>query len=73
MPLIQSTISIDSNALPQGSSSRVAPSPVLNPMTPIHKGKVDILGSFSVFKKDLNEAFAQCYSYKMKHFIILVS
>ncbi|XP_039076604.1 telomere-associated protein RIF1 isoform X1 [Hyaena hyaena] len=38
VPLIQSTISIDSNALPQGSSSRVAPSPVLNPMTPIHKG-----------------------------------
>ncbi|XP_045335737.1 telomere-associated protein RIF1 isoform X1 [Leopardus geoffroyi] len=38
VPLIQSTISIDSNALPQGSSSRVATSPGLNPMTPIHKG-----------------------------------
>ncbi|XP_029790456.1 telomere-associated protein RIF1 isoform X2 [Suricata suricatta] len=38
VPLIQSTISIDSNASPQGSSSRVAASPGLNPMTPIHKG-----------------------------------
>ncbi|XP_026348585.2 telomere-associated protein RIF1 isoform X1 [Ursus arctos] len=38
VPLIQSTISIDSNASPQGSSSRVAASPGLSPMTPIHKG-----------------------------------
>ncbi|XP_055254663.1 telomere-associated protein RIF1 isoform X1 [Moschus berezovskii] len=38
VPLIQSTISIDSNASPQGSSSRVATTPGLNPMTPIHKG-----------------------------------
>ncbi|XP_069328828.1 telomere-associated protein RIF1 isoform X1 [Eulemur rufifrons] len=38
VPLIQSTISIDSNALPQGNSSRVAISPGLNPMTPVHKG-----------------------------------
>ncbi|XP_012514861.1 PREDICTED: telomere-associated protein RIF1 isoform X1 [Propithecus coquereli] len=38
VPLIQSTISIDSNALPQGNSSRVAASAGLNPMTPIHKG-----------------------------------
>uniref|UniRef100_A0A8C3YL80 Telomere-associated protein RIF1 n=1 Tax=Catagonus wagneri TaxID=51154 RepID=A0A8C3YL80_9CETA len=38
VPLIQSTISIDSNASPQGSSSRVATSPGLNPMTPVHKG-----------------------------------
>ncbi|XP_022365000.1 telomere-associated protein RIF1 isoform X2 [Enhydra lutris kenyoni] len=38
VPLIQSTISIDSNASPQGTSSRVAASPGLNPITPIHKG-----------------------------------
>ncbi|XP_004415384.1 PREDICTED: telomere-associated protein RIF1 isoform X2 [Odobenus rosmarus divergens] len=38
VPLIQSTISIDSNASPQGSSSRVTASPGLSPMTPIHKG-----------------------------------
>ncbi|XP_077717819.1 telomere-associated protein RIF1 isoform X1 [Canis aureus] len=38
VPLIQSTISIDSNASAQGSSSRVAASPGLSPMTPIHKG-----------------------------------
>ncbi|TKC34547.1 hypothetical protein EI555_013556, partial [Monodon monoceros] len=38
VPLIQSTISIDSNASPQGSSSRVATSPPLNPATPVHKG-----------------------------------
>ncbi|KAJ8784226.1 hypothetical protein J1605_008377 [Eschrichtius robustus] len=38
VPLIQSTISIDSNASPQGSSSRVATSPALNPATPVHKG-----------------------------------
>ncbi|XP_045874669.1 telomere-associated protein RIF1 isoform X3 [Meles meles] len=38
VPLIQSTISIDSNASPQGTSSRVATSPGLNPITPIHKG-----------------------------------
>ncbi|XP_032211424.1 telomere-associated protein RIF1 isoform X1 [Mustela erminea] len=38
VPLIQSTISIDSNASPQGTSSRVAASPGLNPVTPIHKG-----------------------------------
>ncbi|XP_023586158.1 telomere-associated protein RIF1 isoform X2 [Trichechus manatus latirostris] len=37
VPLIQSTISIDSNASPQGSSSRVT-TPNLNPMTPVHKG-----------------------------------
>jgi len=39
VPLIQSTISIDSNASPQSSSSRVTASPGLSPMTPIHKGK----------------------------------
>ncbi|XP_057600452.1 telomere-associated protein RIF1 isoform X3 [Hippopotamus amphibius kiboko] len=38
VPLIQSTISIDSNPSPQGSSSRVATSPGLNPATPVHKG-----------------------------------
>ncbi|XP_027968855.1 telomere-associated protein RIF1 isoform X2 [Eumetopias jubatus] len=38
VPLIQSTISIDSNASSQGSSSRVTASPGLSPMTPIHKG-----------------------------------
>ncbi|XP_032266482.1 telomere-associated protein RIF1 isoform X3 [Phoca vitulina] len=38
VPLIQSTISIDSNASPQSSSSRVTASPGLSPMTPIHKG-----------------------------------
>ncbi|KAL2774499.1 telomere-associated protein RIF1 isoform 2 [Daubentonia madagascariensis] len=38
VPLIQSTISIDSNASPQSNSSRVATSPGLNPMTPVHKG-----------------------------------
>ncbi|XP_007933126.1 telomere-associated protein RIF1 [Orycteropus afer afer] len=37
VPLIQSTISIDSNASPQGSSSRVT-TPTVNPMTPVHKG-----------------------------------
>ncbi|XP_040085005.1 telomere-associated protein RIF1 isoform X4 [Oryx dammah] len=37
VPLIQSTISTDSNASPQGSSSRVA-TPGLNPITPVHKG-----------------------------------
>ncbi|XP_073926835.1 telomere-associated protein RIF1 isoform X2 [Castor canadensis] len=38
VPLIQSTISIDANASPQGNSSRLATSPGLNPMTPVHKG-----------------------------------
>nr|XP_015287684.1 PREDICTED: telomere-associated protein RIF1 isoform X2 [Macaca fascicularis] len=38
VPLIQSTISIDSNASPQGNSCHVATSPGLNPMTPVHKG-----------------------------------
>ncbi|XP_053453588.1 telomere-associated protein RIF1 isoform X2 [Nycticebus coucang] len=38
VPLIQSTISIDSSASPPGNSSRVAASPGLNPMTPVHKG-----------------------------------
>ncbi|KAK2509087.1 hypothetical protein MC885_006882 [Smutsia gigantea] len=38
VPLIQSTISIDANASPQGNLSRVATSPGLNPMTPLHKG-----------------------------------
>ncbi|XP_045431653.1 telomere-associated protein RIF1 isoform X2 [Pipistrellus kuhlii] len=38
VPLIQSTISIDANASPQGSSSRLATSPGLSPMTPQHKG-----------------------------------
>ncbi|XP_034863947.1 telomere-associated protein RIF1 isoform X4 [Mirounga leonina] len=38
VPLIQSTISIDSNASPQSSLSRVTASPGLSPMTPIHKG-----------------------------------
>ncbi|KAM6175499.1 telomere-associated protein RIF1 isoform 2-T2 [Erethizon dorsatum] len=37
VPLIQSTIS-DSSASPPGNSSRVATSPGLNPVTPIHKG-----------------------------------
>ncbi|XP_049743138.1 telomere-associated protein RIF1 isoform X2 [Elephas maximus indicus] len=37
VPLIQSTISIDSNMSPQGSSSRVT-TPNLNPVTPVHKG-----------------------------------
>ncbi|XP_033087426.1 telomere-associated protein RIF1 isoform X3 [Trachypithecus francoisi] len=38
VPLIQSTISTDSNASPQGNSCHVATSPGLNPMTPVHKG-----------------------------------
>ncbi|KAM8791393.1 telomere-associated protein RIF1 [Rhynchonycteris naso] len=38
VPLIQSTISSDANASPQGSSLRVATSPGLTPMTPQHKG-----------------------------------
>ncbi|XP_036851781.2 telomere-associated protein RIF1 isoform X2 [Manis javanica] len=38
VPLIQSTISNDANASPQGSLSRIATSPGLNPMTPLHKG-----------------------------------
>ncbi|XP_075385890.1 telomere-associated protein RIF1 isoform X2 [Tenrec ecaudatus] len=37
VPLIQSTISTDSNASPQGSSSRVT-SPTLIPMSSVHKG-----------------------------------
>ncbi|XP_045154358.1 telomere-associated protein RIF1 [Echinops telfairi] len=37
VPLIQSTISTDSNASPQGSSSRLT-TPTLSPMTSIHKG-----------------------------------
>ncbi|XP_012312497.2 telomere-associated protein RIF1 isoform X3 [Aotus nancymaae] len=38
VPLIQSTISIDCNASPQGNSCRVATSPGLTPMTPVNKG-----------------------------------
>nr|XP_039325516.1 LOW QUALITY PROTEIN: telomere-associated protein RIF1 [Saimiri boliviensis boliviensis] len=38
VPLIQSTISIDCNASPQGNSCRVTTSPGLTPMTPINKG-----------------------------------
>ncbi|KAL0625933.1 Telomere-associated protein RIF1 [Plecturocebus cupreus] len=38
VPLIQSTISIDYNASPQGNSCRVATSPSLTPMTPVNKG-----------------------------------
>ncbi|XP_036109279.1 telomere-associated protein RIF1 isoform X3 [Molossus molossus] len=38
VPLIQSTISIDANASPQGSSSRLSTSPGLNSLTPQHKG-----------------------------------
>ncbi|XP_052579372.1 telomere-associated protein RIF1 isoform X1 [Peromyscus californicus insignis] len=38
VPLIQSTISVDSVASPQGSSSRGSASPVLSPLTPGHKG-----------------------------------
>ncbi|KAG8510424.1 LOW QUALITY PROTEIN: Telomere-associated protein RIF1, partial [Galemys pyrenaicus] len=38
VPLIQSTISIDSNTSFQSTSSRVATSTGLNPMTPVHKG-----------------------------------
>ncbi|XP_016006597.2 telomere-associated protein RIF1 isoform X2 [Rousettus aegyptiacus] len=38
VPLIKSTISIDSTASPQGNLSRVSTSPALNPMTPVHKG-----------------------------------
>ncbi|XP_004870087.2 telomere-associated protein RIF1 isoform X1 [Heterocephalus glaber] len=37
VPLIQSAIS-DSSTSPQGNSSRIASSPGLNPMTPVHKG-----------------------------------
>ncbi|XP_010602964.1 telomere-associated protein RIF1 isoform X2 [Fukomys damarensis] len=37
VPLIQSIIS-DASSSPQGNSSRVATSPGLNPMTPVHKG-----------------------------------
>ncbi|GAB1286331.1 Telomere-associated protein RIF1 [Apodemus speciosus] len=38
VPLIQSTISVDSIASPQGSSSRGSTSPGLSPLTPGHKG-----------------------------------
>nr|XP_045002764.1 telomere-associated protein RIF1 isoform X3 [Jaculus jaculus] len=38
VPLIQNTISLDSSALPQGSSSRVCASPGLSPMNSVHKG-----------------------------------
>ncbi|XP_031226071.1 telomere-associated protein RIF1 isoform X2 [Mastomys coucha] len=38
VPLIQSTISVDSIASPQGSSSRGSASPGLSPLTPGHKG-----------------------------------
>ncbi|XP_047400668.1 telomere-associated protein RIF1 isoform X2 [Sciurus carolinensis] len=38
VPLIQSTISTDSSVSPQGNSSRIATSPGLSPMTPVHKG-----------------------------------
>ncbi|XP_021574742.1 telomere-associated protein RIF1 [Carlito syrichta] len=38
VPLIQSTISTDSNASLQGNLSRVTSSPGLNSMTPVHKG-----------------------------------
>ncbi|XP_036040329.1 telomere-associated protein RIF1 isoform X2 [Onychomys torridus] len=38
VPLIQSTISVDSVASPQGSSSRGSTSPGLSPLTPGHKG-----------------------------------
>ncbi|XP_028625012.1 telomere-associated protein RIF1 [Grammomys surdaster] len=38
VPLIQNTISVDSIALPQGSSSRGSTSPGLSPLTPGHKG-----------------------------------
>ncbi|XP_008997148.3 telomere-associated protein RIF1 isoform X2 [Callithrix jacchus] len=38
VPLIQSTISIDCNASPQGNSCRVATSPGLTPVTPVNKG-----------------------------------
>ncbi|XP_054555697.1 telomere-associated protein RIF1 isoform X2 [Talpa occidentalis] len=38
VPLIQSTISIDSNTSLQSTSPRVATSPGLNPVTPVHKG-----------------------------------
>ncbi|XP_032142250.1 telomere-associated protein RIF1 isoform X3 [Sapajus apella] len=38
VPLIQSTISIDCNASPQGNLCRVATSPGLTPMTPVNKG-----------------------------------
>ncbi|XP_060246138.1 telomere-associated protein RIF1 isoform X2 [Meriones unguiculatus] len=38
VPLIQSTISVDSIASPQGSTSRGSTSPGLSPLTPGHKG-----------------------------------
>ncbi|XP_040601272.1 telomere-associated protein RIF1 isoform X2 [Mesocricetus auratus] len=38
VPLIQSTISVDSIATPQGGSSRGSTSPGLSPLTPGHKG-----------------------------------
>ncbi|XP_004674717.1 PREDICTED: telomere-associated protein RIF1 [Condylura cristata] len=38
VPLIQSTISIDSNTSLQSPSSRAVSSPGLNPITPVHKG-----------------------------------
>ncbi|KAB0390563.1 hypothetical protein E2I00_003261 [Balaenoptera physalus] len=56
VPLIQSTISIDSNASPQGSSSRVATSPALNPATPVHKERLEhpLITSSSFFSKHAN-------------------
>ncbi|KAB1279200.1 Telomere-associated protein RIF1 [Camelus dromedarius] len=56
VPLIQSTISIDSSPLPQGNSPRVATSPGLNPMSPIHKEPLEhpLISSSSFFFKHAN-------------------
>lgn len=55
MPLIQSTISVDSSvASPQGSSSRGATSPGLSPLSPLtpgHKGERDFLPFEKSFKE----------------------
>ncbi|XP_058404937.1 telomere-associated protein RIF1 isoform X2 [Diceros bicornis minor] len=56
VPLIQSTISIDSNASPQGSSSRIASSPGLNPVTPVHKG-ASPYGAPGTPRMNLNSSF----------------
>ncbi|MXQ94974.1 hypothetical protein E5288_WYG014117 [Bos mutus] len=52
----QSTISIDSNASPQGNSSRVATTPGLSPMTPVHKEPLEhpLISSSSFFSKHSN-------------------
>ncbi|XP_066088976.1 telomere-associated protein RIF1 isoform X1 [Saccopteryx bilineata] len=57
VPLIQSTISSDANALHQGSSLRVATSPGLSPMTPPHKGSSSPFGASVTTRMNLSSNF----------------